>query len=752
MPDLNPKSNIRYSDWVTGVNYKKHDGRFYQHAFVDTPNSVNSFTGVDFSWSGVGHVGHAHEILTPNVVKSQDGDTAPTQLNLQVQSKDASSSSYSTFNGNFGSLEINTNNTSPTLTKYIIAYNPGPSADVSFGLDFSYDIVSYKIIGSNNKHFSIYKGNKNYNQALKFNNHIEVNPLKYGSSDLEVRFGSGEKNNECKDFEIEATLKITYKNSSGDTLTQNKTLSGKLTITIPPAETVTIVAMSNELERMQYSPALDMKYQILDLCETEKNFGTNEHTISNARLHGITSLEPLDPPYHDEGPLCIKYIQDHRAGKYQSDSDATNNGKNISIGSFGLAQNTEMKNHDNSFFKKNAEAFISTALSENVVLLNAKVNFSETNETTWMTKNFNRLMDQMNGIKSDDNPVGTDLNEPLNWNSSKWPSIKPDKVEVSFGNSMFATSEQAEAVSTTRSDSQKFGHRNGRITITKDANANYPHSSSGEFICSNSPPNAWGFMTNTSENAKIYHNMATGWSADAGASNTTKSITIKDRPRGYENSSTWNLGVDDAIKNKGLSINSTRSWSEYKDAWSTSKNPAEDCVVTYPDEIKEFSVGNILKAIPSGQAACEEEFGSSVIHQLFDHYYSVNDPWFAPVAKPWLPFATIPPYVRKTSNYQGEYNGSEGRLNGSPDIHQGSFSYTDYDNTKKTVNWETCFAQAYVPLITGVDVPSHFYTARLKDNIGVDAGGRTVLLSDANTGQQALIAHTDLALLHISVS
>jgi hypothetical protein len=372
-----------------------------------------------------------------------------------------------------------------------------------------------------------------------------------------------------------------------------------------------------------------------------------------------------------------------------------------------------------------------------------------------MNKNFNRLMDQMNGIKSDDNPNGTDLNEPLNWHSNKWPTMAPD-FDPEAASSATISGPDAGRNKRARTNEEREGYRHAKIMISNQPTSDYPHSSSGEFICESSPPNSWGFLPDTSENYKIYHNMATGWSPNAGADNRTDSIIIQDRYGEWFN---IHKNLTDPIYN-GLSINSTRSWSEYV---STRENPSynpitkttnqisEDSIVTYPNEIKSITDFNLtLKAVPSGKAAGEAEFGSSQVYKLFDFYYGMthSEAYLggpSSKARPWLPYATIPPYIR--TSVPEDVNSTAG-LNGSPDILQGTFEYTDADNNIKTISWETNFAHAFVPLKRSASLPKHHYSARNKDSAPNPHDG---LAADGSEDQQSLIVHTNIALLHISV-
>lgn len=766
MPDLEPDSNIRFPDWTTGTSYKKHDSRFYQRSFVDTSNSILPFSGVAPAWTSAGNENHAHDILTSNFIKSKGGESAPSQSDLEVESKDTAGASFSTFNGNFGLLTIDTSSTDTFVKKFFIAKNNNTDPQ-SFGLNYDYYIHSYKIVGSGRKHFSIYKGNQHKGEFIKFDQPVRIKPSKFGSDDLELRFHQGELSDNCENFSVSAQLKVTYKNDSGQTLTLLKNLSGKLTINAQEFETVTLIAMSNELARMQDSNKFEGQYQHLNVLASDPHDPALNQFMSNLDAEDYAKLLNFNGFYQnfsannselgqvifnyvpfDQGPECVKLINDHRAGAYNSEFEKNSGKKDISIGRHAASLNFPLlRDSDKSFFKQKPAANISNYSSRDKSILTVQTNWQEdlhvndsSVEPSWMTKNFDKLISQLSP----------------HWHSDKWPTIAPD-FEV--------LGSPSPDNSRPRTNKEREGSRQAQISITNKPTDNYPFSSSGEFVCESSPPNAWGFLANTENNYKIYHNMATGWSADASADNRTDSIIIEDRHGDWFDIPQH---LDNSIYN-GISINSTRTWNEYEDTWVTPKNNpffgstnqiSQSSIVTYPNEIKSVGLAStldpkgqsnefVMKAIPSGKAAGEAEFGSSHVYKLFDFYYGLSHPdsifnTNASKPRPWLPYATFPPYIRTK---MPESSNANAGVNGSPDIIQGTISYTDTDGNIKNVNWETNFAHAFVPLKRNTDLPKHYRKSRFENNIELPND----LADDGTPDQQGLIVHTNIALLHISV-
>lgn len=642
-----------------------------------------------------------------------------------VQSKDSISDSFSTFNGDFGPLNISSQLKPCPIRKFITIKNTNSDGSL-YGLNYDFYIYSYEIIGTYRDNFSIHRNGKNYGQLLKLKNPLAIKPGQFISYDLELQFAQGKIFNYCENFNIPAKLKIKYRYSDGSDNSIILDINGFLTKNNENTINITIVSMSNELLGAQRS-INDYRYNNIKLFSYPTSLIGTDNLINEIKLkenHAQYSHNLLQNGTFykiDRGPKCVDLI---------SSFQAQDNLHNFEMTSSIERSNFEIPKQNN-FFSSRMESVISLESDSDWYKLESTCNdkYDHENKQSW-------LNDNLSGILNTLNP---------HWHSDKWPNISPPFL------------------SRNRTQDEKEGYRHNKIMITNHPTDNYPYSTSGEFINYNSPPNAWGFLSNTESDYKIYHNMATGWAQDPSSSNTSNSIYINDRHGSwFDSGNRDNLGVTDP-KYHGININSNRKWSTFFNDQSE-LSISELCEVTYPNEINSVALDKSLtieqkdhqltfKAIPSGKTACENEFGSSQLYKIFDFYYGLNNRLYnqgiygdsASRPTPWLPFATIPPYIRTKVPEHKNVNLYRSGSNYSPDIITGSFNYVDTDGNNKKINWETNFAHAFVPLKENSELPNHFYNPRVEDP-GVHP---TNLAQDGTLDQQTLIVHTNLALLHI---
>ena len=425
-----------------------------------------------------------------------------------------------------------------------------------------------------------------------------------------------------------------------------------------------------------------------------------------------------------------------------------------------------------------------------------------------LIENFNGLMDKFQGLKTKNNPLKAQLPISSEWGSKMWPSSLPP-VTTSYQD---AQTREFIFETRNREEYEREGHRNDTIFIspstedglflwpgTDTVYATYenPYSSSGSFILSEGNVNygsqAWGYIIDAKNNARVLRNICTGWLPNASADNETLSLKLRDRVVDYSDMK-YNNPTHDARIAYGLNINSTRTWNNYYNSWKKneswtdfgSTNYTQECTVTYPDQFKDIK-GTTYTAIPSGEALCEEKFGTKLPSLLFNFYYNQSygsnqdeilseNEYFnsrnEPILTAWRPYATIPPYLRTETGDQRlrrksfgipkqfGYSNDEIGANGCLDIHRGNFNYLDNNGETVTVYWETNFAQAYLPLVT----PSVAFTndaaaltddEKLEPNNLLKAGLCEAQLKHypayGDFNRQIMCAHTDLALLSLRV-
>lgn len=358
MPDLDPKSNFRFSDWVSGSEYINHDAVFFQEVLVDTENDVfpAKISGPD-NWTRFGDAKHMHRILHPNIIVSGPGEVPPARQNLSLKVKNSSDSTFS--NASAGNvIELNPliigQTVNDKIEKDIMFFNPNfntapwyPQEGRNAADKYDFFVTNIDIVGRGSKFFtfSTSSANDTPSRSKKFtrrqytgwqkgaripvwndseseypNNHNKrtyASLKKQSSGHPRITLTKADLPKETKDFKVPETfLKVKYLTSDAEE--KEITYSLKATITTAPKQEqqVVLIGMSNELERIK--TARGRPYTFLKLLERTRAFTSADYMLERMvgimdgkNLFGIAQANSFDINW-EEPPLCIKQISNWR--------------------------------------------------------------------------------------------------------------------------------------------------------------------------------------------------------------------------------------------------------------------------------------------------------------------------------------------------------------------------------------------------------------------------------------------------------
>lgn len=304
--------------------------------------------------------------------------------------------------------------------------------------------------------------------------------------------------------------------------------------------------------------------------------------------------------------------------------------------------------------------------------------------------------------------------EKFNWNSIYWPNYTPLISNIDDEDS------PTSITLTSGSSQDRIGFYENVLSLNNGYDSNLP-SSSGIFEQKTS-----GAITG--ENYLSFESFASEWNSSY---------------------SSLNWEHKDVTLNQSIfTINSNRV--------SGDKSILNNVVTEFPSSITDTK-NQTWSAIPTGEQSSINSYGTNSLYELWKFYSSQSGLNITETSCPWQPWAIHPPYILssyKPSFYQTHsdktisYNNYKSNISNesnnfsiqtcsdqgqTPYVKSGTFSYTDLDGASNTIHWETCFAQAFIPIsISGM------YSG-VKD-----------YLTPSNSGQ-ILVNHTNLASISIKI-